>query len=291
MATSPYDCGTFQPKRIQSYCGDEYDIYNRFIQAAFVQRDVAIDMTAPATALTALLAAELAGTAFILREISGQSDGGSPQKQKGYGTKPETTSGKLYTYTIEEQMIVANYDFWNPIEANPDDWKLLVFNNNYGIEIPYSLDVEVQDPVSEDINQRRTFVAVVKFTAPVGKMPKPFKFNTSALVQPQALFDYLTRNFTADAMGNTSVIVGDTITMAATGTLSATLIAGTGVLVDTAKVIAGILPAGITLTRLNTGAKLTGTPTAPAGTYPFTIEFASRFGVTARKALTLVVTP
>lgn len=291
MATSPYDCGTFQPKRIQSYCGDEYDIYNRFTQAALVRNGTVIDYTTPETALSSLLAAELAGNAFILREISGQSDGGAPQKQKGYGTKPETTSGKLYTYTLEEQMIVDNYDFWNPVEANPDDWYLLTFNKDYGVEIPYSLDVEVQDPVTEDINQRRVFTAVVKFTAPVGKMPKPFRFNTSALKTPQALFDYQTVNFTADATGNTAVIVADTITVeATTGTVSATLNAGAGVAVDMAKVIAGTLPAGIALQRLNNGAKLTGSATV-AGTYSIVVEFMNRFGVTARKAITFIVTP
>ena len=93
------DCGDIELGRIRA--------------VAFVKKTAAVTNPSSDAVWSALVAAK---NAVVIRNVRGQSDGGSPVEGPGFGDTPSDLQGFNFTASYVDQNTVPNVDFYNQLK-------------------------------------------------------------------------------------------------------------------------------------------------------------------------------
>lgn len=269
------------PPRRQNNCFDEGEP-NRIVHTAFVKKGTPIDKSTPALYKAAILAAEIAGNAVIIRNITGTKADPSIKTAPGAGLQSTKTVGKEHTISAIDPQYVDNVAFWNGIENSGGLYDLYYWTTNkVWIPITKGLSIVVSDPITDDI----TTEIAAKFTVTWSQKTNPLPYDSQA----QDFVEGPTLAFTTITAGigtNEATFSGSTITLAGvnddvSAQINFSPIGATYELDDDS-----VLPLGLTLSR--TG-EINGAITLN-GTYRFTILSYATNGFQGVQEITLIVT-
>jgi hypothetical protein len=269
-----------RPPRRHNNCFDEGEP-NRIVHVAFVQKGTDIDMTSETSISTDILAAEIAGTAVIIRNVTGQKAEPSIKTAPGAGLQSTKTVGKEHTITAIDPQYVDNVGFWNGIENDGSSYDLYYWTTNKVWKpVTKGLSIVVADPITDDIT-----------TEMAGKFTITWSQKTNPVPDDSAAEDFVegpTLAFTSITAGpgtNEATFSGAIITLAgANDDLSAQVnfspTATTYELDDDST-----LPTGISLSEQGV---LSGAITTN-GTYKFTVLGYATNGFQGIQEITLIV--
>lgn len=95
-------------------------------------------------------AAELAGTAKIIREIRGQGDGGAAVVGPGFGRTVEKVTGMNHTLTFADEKTLENIDFYNTLIDQARNYKLYYVTETQIWAVDGEISFTAKKPVGED---------------------------------------------------------------------------------------------------------------------------------------------
>lgn len=252
----------------------------RISDVAFVEKGViAKGLTGPAL-IAALLAAELACKGFILRNVAGSYDGGTPTTGKGRGRQKETTTGRRHVVTFTDFEFTGNEDFWNTIEDNQLNYDFFNFTGSHGRAVQdRDLRINPKGAITDDPE------ANVEGEIEVSWSAKGIPVSFPAPVEDLQEMPFLAYTGLTNEAGSAATIAGDTITIAnaATMDVKATFTgADTYVLADGSPA----LPAWLTLTEAG---HLTGTAPAGDSTVTLVLRGLNGCGIAGEAEVTVTV--
>lgn len=280
---SVFGCQTQSPRSCDACPEDEL---NKIVHVALVKRGTTITTTTAALFTSTLLAAELACNAFVIRNVSGTKAAPTAKEGKGPGKLIKRILAKEHSIEFIDFDYVNNVSFWNDFEINSVNYALYYFTDTYGwVASTTFISTNAKDPISDD---NTTFIeGTIGITWTQKGNPLPYKANVDGLATCQNLFTY-TSPF-INQSSSAATIVGDTITIAHSATLSARYNTSVSALSDVSIISDDQLPTGITLSVSTTYIVLSGS-TTETGTYNLTIKAENACGVSTDFDITLIVT-
>lgn len=279
---SVYSCST-PPSRSCDDCPE--DELNKIVHVAFAKRGTVIGNT---TIASDLLAAELAGNAYIIRNVSGTYDGGKGTFGKGQGKQLKRLTSKAHESDFIDFNYVANTDFWSGMEASAANYDYYFFTDTKGWVVKNAfLSIEATGPVTDD---NTTFIeGMVKISWSRVQNPSNYTTDVDSLSTCQLLFNGNSVSF-ANISGSTATIVTgatDEIDGVSTTTVvNARLNAGSAL--NEVEIVDGTLPVGLTIGYTGNFITITGTPTT-AGTNTVIIRGSNATGVAGEKTVRFVI--
>ncbi len=282
---SLFACGIAPSRSCEDCVTDER---NKVVHVAFVRRGTVISTI---NSVTDLLAAELAGTAYIIRNVSGAYDGGAATFGKGLGKAVQRMLAKKHVLTFIDFSYTANANYWALMEQSANNYDVYFFTDTQvWIQTNAYISLEAKGTITDD---NLTFIeGSVTATWSYISNPLNYPANVDLLATCQQLFNGDNLSF-ANTSGSTATIISgsgttpDEIDMVhGVSVLNAKLNAG--IAISSASVIEGALPAGIVLSYSGNFLTLTGTPTA-AGTYNVIVKGSNPVGVAGQKAVKFII--
>lgn len=278
-----FSCDNIPARSCEDCITDEL---NKVVHAAFVYRGTDISTTAM---VADILAAELLGNAYVIRNVSGSYDGGKASYGKGVGKQLKRMTGKAHALAFIDFSYVANAQYWIDMEAQAPNFDLYFFTDTFGWVVSNAyLSIEAVGKITDD---NQTFIEG-EIAVSWAKRSNPL--NYTALVDSLAtcpqLFDGETVSF-ANQSGSTGTIVpGQTDEIDLTRNVSSlNCRLQTGINLSSVSVLSGTLPTGLTLSYSGPYITLTGTTTQAAGTYTIVIKGANSVGVAGQKTVKFVI--
>lgn len=269
-----------QYARLNEDCFDNGEP-NRIVHAAFVRKGTVISMLSATSYKTDILAAELAGNAYIIRNVNGTKAAPSIKEGKGAGLQVKRIVGKEHSITAVDIQYINNVQFWNDFENNAQNFDLYYWTTNYVWKtVPTALSVAMSDPITDDI----TTEIEASFTVTWSQKGNPLNYLSGAVdfVQSQQL---VFASLTIGAGINESTIAGAVLTLAGVSDDVSILINFTPAAATYTLAGGSVLPAGLTL---STAGVLSGIISAN-GTYRFSVIGTNAFGIQGQQEITLVV--
>lgn len=270
-----------QSPRLNEDCFDNGEA-NRIVHTGFVRKGTTIATTSAAAFKTDMLAAELAGNAYIIRNVNGTKAAPSIKEGKGAGLQVKRIVGKEHSITAVDIQYINNVQFWNDFENNASNFDLYYWTTNYVWKtIPTALFVAMSDPIGDDI----TTDIEASFTVTWSQKGNPLNYPSAAVdfVQSQQL---AFANLTAGAGTNESTIAGAVLTLAGATDDVSININFTPAATTYALASGSTLPTGLTL---STAGVLGGNTVVANGTYRFSVIGTNAFGIQGQQEITLVV--
>lgn len=262
------------------------DELNKIVHIAFVQRGVSIGTT---TMATDILTAELAGTAYIVRNVSGTYDGGKGSYGKGLGKQIQRLLSKKHTLTFIDFSYIVNGNFWTALESGAANYDLYFFTDTQGWEVQNAyLSLEATPKITDD---NQTYIEA-DVTVTWAKITNPQNFTTlvDSLAYCQQLFNGNVISF-SNYSGSTATIIPsatDQIDMTRNTTdLVAQL--NTGFPIAAVSVLSGTIPIGVALSYNGDDITLSGGTTSPVGNYTVVIKAANATGVAGQKTVNFTI--
>lgn len=282
MLGSVFSCAA-PPSRSCDDCPE--DELNKVVHVGFVKRGTSIGT---ATITTDLLAAELAGNAYIIRNVSGSYDGGKGTYGKGLGKQLKRLTSKAHQLSFIDFNYVSNAAFWSDMEASASNYDLYFFTDTKGWVVQNAfVSIEATGKVTDD---NTTFIeADILVTWVKTQNPLPYTTDVDSLATCQLLFDGNSVSF-ANISGSTATIVTGA-TDEIDGVHASTVVnarLNTGLALSAVEVVDGTLPAGLTLGYTGNFITLTGTPTT-SGTSTVIIRGSNATGVAGEKTVRFVI--
>lgn len=273
------NCNDLSP-RLNEDCFDNGEP-NRIVHVAFKKKGTVISTLSAASFKTDILAAELAGNVYIIRNVNGTKAAPSIKTGKGAGLQTVKIVGKEHSITAVDIQYINNVKFWNAFENNASNFDLYYWTTNYVWEtIPTSISVAVSDPITDDI----TTEIEATFTVTWSQKGNPLNYPSAAVdfvLSQQLVFATLT----AGAGVNEATIAGSVLTLAGVNDDVSILINFTPAALTYTLAGGSVLPVGLTL---STAGVLAGN-TSINGTYRFSVIGTNAFGIQGQQEITLVV--
>lgn len=269
-----------QYARLNEDCFDNGEP-NRIVHGGFVRKGTTISMANPLSFKTDILAAELAGNAYIIRNVNGTKAAPSIKEGKGAGLQVKRIVGKEHSITAVDIQYINNVQFWNDFENNASNFDLYYWTTNYVWKtVPTALSVAMSDPITDDI----TTEIEASFTVTWSQKGNPLNYLSAAVdfVQSQQL---VFASLTIGAGINESTIAGSVLTLAGVNDDVSILVNFTPAATTYTLAGGSVLPAGITL---STAGVLAGNNTTN-GTYRFSVIGTNAFGIQGQQEITLVI--
>lgn len=283
FGTTLFSCFN-QPSRACEDCVN--DERNKVVHVAFVKRGTSVSTS---SIVTDLLTAELAGNAYIIRNVSGAYDGGASTFGKGLGKQVQRKLAKKHTLTFIDFSYVSNVKYWADMEDQAANYDLYFFTDTQGwIQTSAYLSIEAKGTITDD---NQTFIeASVSVTWSYKSNPINYSADVDNLSNCQQLFDGTSVSF-SNLSGSTGTIIPsatDEIDLVRnSSSLNAHL--QTGVNLSSVSVIDGTLPTGLTLSYSGPYITLTGTTTQAVGSYIIVIKASNSVGVAGQKTIKFVI--
>lgn len=236
-----------------------------------------------------ILAAELAGTAYVIRNVSGAYDGGKASFGKGLGKQLKRMVGKAHALTFIDFSYVANAQYWIDMELQAANFDLYFFTDTYGWVVTNApVSIEAMGKITDD---NQTYIEG-DIAVSWAKKSNPINYSASVdslAICPQ-LFDGQAISFT-NVSGSTGTIVpGQTDEIDLTRNISSlNSKLQTGYTLSSVSVLSGTLPTGLTLSYSGPYITITGTTTQAAGTYTIVVKGANSVGVAGQKTIKFVI--
>lgn len=280
---SVFSCATTPKRSCEDCITDEL---NKVVHVAFVKRGTAIPTIGT---VASLLAAELAGSAYIIRNVSGGYDGGKGTFGKGLGKQLKRLNGKNHTLTFIDFAYVDNTQYWADLEAQASGYDLYFFTDTrVWIQINAYLNVEAQGTITDN---NETFIEAT-IVVTWAKITNPLNYiaDVDSLAICPLLFIGSGLHFSNLSGSTATIIPGDPDEIDLTANVSvANSRLATGVTLSSVRVTSGTLPAGLALGYIGSSITLTGTTTATPGIYLVTVEGANGIGISGFKNLKFVI--
>jgi hypothetical protein len=262
------------------------DELNKVVHVAFVKRGTTISTT---SMVSSILTAELAGNAYVIRNVSGSYDGGKGSFGKGQGKQIKRLLGKAHALTFIDFSYVANAQYWADMENQASNFDIYFFTDTYGWVVTNAfLSIEATGTITDD---NQTFI---EGSIGVTWSKKANPLNYSALVDSLAtcpqLFDGDAVSFSNQSGSSGTIIPSahDEIDLTRNvSSLNARL--QTGYTLSSVSVLSGTLPTGLTLSYSGPYITLTGTTTQAAGSYTVVIKGANSVGIAGQKTVVFVI--
>lgn len=254
---------------------------NKIIHIAFVKRGTSINKTTAALFMSTLLAAELVCAAYIIRNVSGDYDGGTITEGTGPGKQISRPLGGAHQVTFIDFNYVGNESFWNTFKFAAQNYEMYFFSDTRGWYVDQPVAVSPKPAITAD---RQTFMEasiVIKWSNVDN--PVSASADVDQLENCQTLFTFGTfvneSNSLASISGsNLAIDSGDTINT----------YTNTAITLYSVEVKEGSLPSGITASISGTKIYIQGHSTA-LGTYPITIRASNACGVSGEFEATILV--
>lgn len=280
---SVFSCST-TPSRSCGDCIEEE--LNKVVHAAFVARGTSIDTS---SIVDDLLTAELTGSAYIIRNVSGGYDGGKGSFGKGLGKQIKRLLGKAHTLTFIDFDYVSNAQFWADMELSASNYDLYFFTDTKGWVVANAyLSIEAQAPITDD---NQTFIeGTIVVTWSKKNNPLNYDTNVDDLASCQQLFDGAALHFSNQSGSTATIITGTTDEIDMTR-ITTSLVAhlNTAISLESAEVLSGTLPTGLTLGVSGNYITLSGTTTQAIGSYTVIVKGSNAVGVSGQKTIKFVI--
>jgi len=273
-----------QPARACEDCVT--DERNKIVHVSFVKRGTTIGTT---TISADIMAAELAGNAYVIRNVSGSYDGGAPTYGKGLGKQIQRLLAKKHTISFIDFAYVSNAQFWADMEHQAANYDLYFFTDTQGwVQTNAYLSIDAKGTIT-DVNE--TFIEAM-ITAAWSYKSNPINYaaNVDILSICQQLFNGDIASF-LNVSGSTGTIIAGVIDeIDLTGSVSnLNSKLQTGVNINSVSVVSGTLPVGLVLSYSGTYILLSGVTTAAVGNYTVVIKAANSVGVAGQKTVKFVI--
>jgi hypothetical protein len=256
----------------------------KIIHTAFVRSGVTIPTTSASALMTALKAAELACNAVIIRNVSGEYDGGTFTEGAGPGKQISRILGGTHNAIFTDFNYVGNESFWNSFKRKSQNYYMIYFTDTRAWFVPNALTVLPKPAFDRDNQGFIEADITVKWSSadnPVSYLADPDQLNNC-----QVLFDFSeTDGFEANS-GDSSTINGEDVSIDEDDNMN--IYVNTGVTLASVELESGTLPTGLTLDVFGTAITITGTPTV-AGEYPLTIRASNSCGVSGEFSIIITV--
>lgn len=288
MALSPFAPCAPQDEaiRICNTCETEP---NKLIHVALVRNAVTLPTATPAGYTAALLAAEAACNAIIIRNVSGTYDGGEPQMGPGGGRQSERLLGYNHGLDYIDYDGLHNIKFYDRLAKRTSGYYFVFFTETMAWEVKTTISLIPKPAISDD-NSTQIQVPI-RVTWRKDVHPEPTKADTFALDECQALFDVEDAEF-LNVSGSTAGVFGGLEVEATVNSLVVVeLNVPIGVKVDVAQGVGEVqLPLGLTLAIKPNGGgiRIAGTPTV-AGRSEVVLHLQNACGVAAQIETVFVV--
>lgn len=275
---SPFGCTNTAPRSCDDCPTQER---NKIVHVAFVKKGTTINKTTPALLMSSLLAAELACNAYIVRNVSGEYDGGTPTEGTGPGKQISRPLGSAHQATFTDFNYVSNVEFWNTFRFVAQNYEMYFFTDTLAWYVNKPVSASAKGTITNDYQTFIEALVTVKWSNVAN--PIPYKSDVDQLENCQTLFTFGTfvneSNSLASISGaNLSIDSGDTINT----------YTNTAITLSSVEVKEGSLPSGITVSVSGTKIYIQGHSTA-LGTYPVTIRASNACGVSGEFEATILV--
>jgi hypothetical protein len=283
LFSNPFACYNTPSRACEDCVTDEL---NKIVHVALVKRGTPIGTS---TISADILTAELAGNAYVIRNVSGAYDGGKGSFGKGLGKQLKRLLSKAHTLTFIDFSYVANTQYWIDMENQASNFDLYFMTDTQAWVVTNAfLSIEAMGKIT-DANE--TFIEA-DISVSWSKKANPLNYTTSvdSLATCQQLFDGTTVSF-LNVSGSTGTIVPG-VTDEIDLTRSASSLNSrlqTGINLSSVAVVSGTLPTGLLLSYSGPYITLTGTTTQLAGTYTVVIKGANAVGVAGSKTVKFVI--
>jgi hypothetical protein len=278
-----FSCSNIPARSCEDCVTDEL---NKVVHAAFVKRGTSISTT---SMVSDILAAELLGNAYVIRNVSGSYDGGKATFGKGLGKQLKRMTGKAHALSFIDFSYVANAQYWIDMESQAANFDIYFFTDTYGWVVTNApVSIEATGKITDD---NQTFIEG-EIAVTWAKKSNPLNYSASVddLATCPQLFDGESVSF-SNQSGSTGTIVpgqSDEIDLTRNvSSLNARL--QTGYNLASVSVLSGTLPTGLTLSYSGPYITLTGTTSQAAGTYTIVIKGANSVGIAGQKTVKFVI--
>lgn len=257
----------------------------KIVHVALVQRGTTIDKTSQATIISSILAAELACNGYVIRNVSGEYDGGALTEGAGPGKSISRIVGGTHQVTFTDFDYVANAAFWNGAKDASQNYTMWYFTDSKGWEVPFPLTIMPKPAFGRDNQLFIEADITIKWSSK--DHPLPYDANVDSLAECPELFvqSYLTE-WTAGS-GDQSVIDGFSLKLAQDDILNVSV--DTGVDLSSVTDVNSTLPSGITATVSDQDIILSGSTSATAGDYSIVLRASNTCGVSGELTFTLTI--
>jgi hypothetical protein len=278
-----HKCQTGAATRKDPNCDDDilFREKQRIIHLILVDKDVSIDESTPTTFKTTVLAAELAGTAKVIRNTSGTKPTAAPTEGTPRGRQTRRVLGKAQTINFTDFDYIGNENFWNAITpdqvANGYNMYYLTDTRAWPVK-DKDLSIDISDEFGDDNKNEIVGTGSIAWTQ-TGN-PVSFKVNTTDFDERQELFDISAMTFTNDT-GSTATISGNNIEESSGVAFEVLLDTNVAGGLGSVEVIKGNLPTGVVVAieaAASDVLKVTGS-SVQVGSFPVTIKASNPYGI------------
>jgi hypothetical protein len=256
----------------------------KIIHVAFVRSGVTIPTTSASALNTALLAAELACNAVIIRNVSGEYDGGTFVEGAGPGKQISRILGGTHNAIFTDFNYVGNESFWNAFKRKSQNYYMIYFTDTRAWVVPNALTVLPKPAFDRDNQGFIEADITVKWSS--ADNPVSYLADPDALNNCQVLFDFDTLDGFEQNSGDESTIDGTSISIDEDDNMN--IYVDTEATIASVEVTSGTLPTGLTIEVSGTAILISGSPSV-AGTYDLTIRASSACGVSGEFSITITV--
>jgi hypothetical protein len=153
---NPYDCTTSASAVRRSVGCDQNDSLekSRISTHVFSEKSVQLGGLTGAALARAILAAELACKAVVIREASGAYDGGADQQSTSVGGRGSSqVTNILHTVTGTDPAYVTNVDWWAAMRINQSKYNYLGVTESRAWEsLNNGLSITGRGPIKDDLS-------------------------------------------------------------------------------------------------------------------------------------------
>lgn len=254
---------------------------NKIVHIAFVKRGTSIDKSTPALFVSTILAAELACSAYIMRNVSGEYDGGAFTDGTGPGKQISRPTGGAHQVTFTDFNFVGNEDFWNTFKFTAQNYEMYFFTDTRGWYVDQPVAASPKPAITADYQTFIEASVVIKWSSV--NNPVSYEANVDILENCQTLFTFGTFINESNSLAS---INGSMLSVDANDAINT--YTNTAISLSSVEVKEGVLPTGITLNVQGTKIYIIGSSSA-MGTYPITIRASNACGVSGEFEAIIVV--
>ena len=254
---------------------------NKVIHVAFVRKGTTINKSTGALYMSTLLAAELACNAYIIRNVSGEYDGGAFTEGTGPGKQISRPLGGTHQITFTDFNYVGNESFWNTFKLTSSNYEMHFFTDTRGWYVDKPVSVTPKPAITAD-NQTEIEAAItVKWSSKDN--PISYLADVDDLEACQALFTFGTF---VNESNSLATISGATLTLDSGDIINT--YTDTAVTLASVEVVEGTLPTGLAVSVSGTKVYITGSSVA-TGTYAVSIRASNSCGVSGEFDATIII--
>lgn len=274
-------CNNTVPVLKCSDCPDEYA--NRIIHVAFIKRGVTIPTT---SVISSLLAAELAGNAYILRNVNGEYDGATFSDRTGRGKQDTQNGSAVQNVVFTDFTPIKNRTFHNEFKNIASNFYMIYITESVAHYANSPMRMMPNGAITRDLNTLQEAQITVRWTNK--DLPSVVSgINDELLEACPELFTFVEDDWYVQS-GADGTFVGDELTIATGGDLDARYDAFTTISSVELDENSDALPTGVSLGYSGNAIRVYGTPTV-AGTSELIIIGRNTTGVAGTVTLTLIV--